>query len=124
MNEVPSGYLELQRQREEARAGMRAEGKTALEAAQAADTRDNYDAAIEGYRRAHQLDPNIQVDALIQRVTDRKLAFGRKRCAEGMTDFSFGNNTAAIPALQDAVRLLPQTDACVAKARGALQQLK
>jgi predicted component of type VI protein secretion system len=123
MNDVPSGYLDLQQRREEARAGMRAEGKAALEAAQGAEAKDNYDAAIAGYRNAHQLDPNIQVDGLIQRVTDRKLAAGRKRCTDGLLDFSLGNNPAALPALQDAVRLLPQTDACAAKARAALQQL-
>ena len=123
MNDVPSGYLDLQQRREEARAGMRAEGKAALEAAQAADAKDNYDAAIAGYRNAHQLDANIQVDALIQRVADRKLAAGRKKCTDGLLDFSLGNNPAATAALQDAVKLLPQTDACSAKARAALQQL-
>jgi pSer/pThr/pTyr-binding forkhead associated (FHA) protein/tetratricopeptide (TPR) repeat protein len=123
MNEVPSGYLELQQRREEARAGMRAEAKAALEAAQAADAKDNYDAAITGYRNARQLDPNIQVEALIQRVTDRKLAAGRKKCTDGLLDFSLGNNPAASAALQEAVRLLPQTDPCYAKARAAMQQL-
>ncbi len=124
MNEVPSGYLDLQQRREDARNGMRAEGKAALEAAQAADARDNYDAAIAGYRNAHQLDPNIQVDALIQRVTDRKLAAGRSKCTQGLLDFSLGNNAAALPALRDAVRLLPQTDPCYATARARLQQLE
>jgi predicted component of type VI protein secretion system len=124
MNDVPSGYLDLQQRREEARAGMRAEGKAALEAAQGADAKDNYDAAIAGYRNAHQLDPSIQVDALIQRVTDRKLAAGRSKCTQGLLDFSLGNNAAALPALRDAVRLLPQTDPCYATARARLQQLE
>jgi tetratricopeptide (TPR) repeat protein len=122
-NEVPNGYLDLQQRRDDARAGMRAEGKAALESAQAADGRDNYDGAIELYRRAHQLDPNIPVDQQIQRATDRKLAAGRKKCTDGLLDFSLGNNAAAIPALQEAVRLLPQSDQCSVKARAALQQL-
>jgi tetratricopeptide (TPR) repeat protein len=122
-NEVPNGYLELQQRREDARNGMRAEGKAALESAQAADGRDDYDGAIELYRRAHQLDPTIQVDPLIQRASDRKLAAGRKKCTDGLLDFSLGNNAAAIPALREAVRLLPQSDQCSAKARTALQQL-
>jgi len=124
MNEVPSGYLELQQRREEARAGMRAEAKAALEAAQAADAKDSYDAAIAGYRNARQLDPSIQIDALIQRVTDRKLAAGRSKCTQGLLDFSLGNNAAANTALLEAVRLLPQSDACSVKARAALQQLQ
>lgn len=123
-NEVPSGYLELQQQREAARAGMRAEGKAALETAQAADARDNYDQAIAGYRNAHQLDPSIQVDALIQRVTDRKLALGRKKCTDGTTDFAIGNTSAAVSELTDALRLLPQSDPCYAKAKDALQKIQ
>jgi tetratricopeptide (TPR) repeat protein len=123
MNEVPSGYLDLQQRRDDARAGMRAEGKSELEAAQAADGRDNFDSAIDHYRRAHQLDPNLQVDQLVQRAADRKAAAGRKKCTDGLLDFSLGNNTAAIPALQEAVRLLPQSDQCSVKARAALQQL-
>ncbi len=123
MNEVPSGYLELQQKRDEARAGMRTEGKAALEAAQAADSRDNYDAAVAGYRNAHQLDPSIQVDALIQRVNDRKLAFARKKCNDGTTDFAIGNTSAALAELQEAVRLLPQSDPCSVKAREYLQKM-
>ena len=123
MNEVPSGYLDLQAKRDEARAGMRAEGKAALDAAQAADGRDNFDAAVDAYRRAHQLDPSIQVDAAIKGVGDRKLTAGKNKCTQGLLDFSLGNNPAAIPALQEAVRLLPPTEPCYAKARAALQQL-
>ncbi|HEU4936783.1 MAG TPA: FHA domain-containing protein [Vicinamibacterales bacterium] len=124
LNEVPSGYLELQAKRDEARAGMRAEGKAALEAAQVADGRDSFDVAIEGYRRAHQLDPSIQVDAAIKGVSDRKLALGRKRCTDGITDFAIGNTSAAITELQEAVRLLPQSDPCFAKAKEALQKIQ
>ena len=124
MNEVPSGYLELQAKRDEARAGMRAEGKAALEAAQAADAKDNFDQAVAGYRNAHQLDPSIQVDAFIQRVTDRKLALGRKKCTDGTTDFAIGNTSAALTELQEAIRLLPQSDPCVAKAKDALQKIQ
>jgi predicted component of type VI protein secretion system len=124
MNEVPSGYLELQAKREEARAGMRADGKAALDAAQAADGRDNFDAAIEAYRRAHQLDPSIQVDAAIKGVSERKLALGRKKCTDGVTDFAIGNTAAATSELQEALRLLPQGDPCYAKAKEALSKIQ
>ena len=124
MNEVPSGYLDLQAKREEARAAMRAEGKAALEAAQVADGRDNFDVAIEAYRRAHQLDPSIQVDAAIKGASDRKLALGRKKCTDGATDFAIGNTAAAISELTEAVRLLPQSDPCFAKAKETLQKIQ
>jgi len=64
-NEVPNGYLDLQQRRDEARAGMRAEGKAELDVAQAADGRDNFESAIDHYRRAHNADPTINVDAAI-----------------------------------------------------------
>jgi tetratricopeptide (TPR) repeat protein len=124
MNEVPSGYLDLQQHRDEARAGMRAEAKAAMEAAQAADGRDNFDAAIEGYRRARQLDSSLQVDGLIQKVNERKLALGRQKCTAGTTDFAIGNTSAALTELREAVRLLPQSDPCYAKASEALQKLQ
>jgi hypothetical protein len=124
MNVVPSGYLDLQQRRAEAHDGMRAQGKAALQDAQTADGRDNYDAAIELYFRAHQLDPTIQVDQLIQGVRDRKLAFGKKTCTVGLVSFALGDNTTALPALEDAVRLLPPADPCYVKAKAALQQLK
>jgi pSer/pThr/pTyr-binding forkhead associated (FHA) protein/tetratricopeptide (TPR) repeat protein len=122
--EVPSGYRELAQKRDEARAGVRAEAKALLDAAQAADKRDNYDTAIDQYRRAHQLDPSLQIDAAVQRVIERKVALGRQKCSEGKVAFSLGDSATAGPALQEAVRLLQGTnDPCYATARDYLQKL-
>ncbi len=121
--DVPSGYLDLAARRDEARAAIRAEAKSALAAAQAAENRGDFDAAIESYRRAHQLDQSIQIDDALQRIADRKLQLGRKRCNDGLTEFSFGNNAAAIPQLQEATRLLSASDPCFAKAKDALQRM-
>ena len=120
---VPAGYLDLAQRREEARNGARAEAKAAFDAGAAAESKNDYDAAIDQYRRAHQLDPSLPTDAAIQRVTDRRIAVGRKRCNDGQLEFTYGNNAAAITAFQDAVRLLPQSDPCYAIARQRLQQL-
>jgi tetratricopeptide (TPR) repeat protein len=122
-SQIPSGYLEWAKHRDEAIAGMRGEAKNAFEAAQAADKADDFDAAINGYRRAHDLDPGIQVDALMQRATQRKLEFGKKRCETGKLEFSYGNNAVAIPALQDAVKFLPPSDPCYGEARQRLQSI-
>ena len=126
--DVPSGYRELQQKRDEARTAIRAEAKTLFDNAQAADGRDNYEAALDGYRRAHQLDQSIQVDALVQRVIERKGAAGKKRCDAGKVAFAFGDSSTATPAYQDAVRLMTGTpaasDPCYATAREYLQKLK
>jgi tetratricopeptide (TPR) repeat protein len=124
MAEVPTGYRDLAQRRAEARAGMRAEAKAAFGAAAAAEKNEDYDGAIGQYRRAHQLDPTIQVDETIQRVNERKVDLGRRKCTEGLAVLALGNATDAIPLLLDAVRLLPQADACSMKARDALQRLR
>jgi tetratricopeptide (TPR) repeat protein len=121
--QVPTGYLDLAQRRDEARTAIRAEAKTIFDAAQTADQKNDFDTALDGYRRAHALDQSLQVDALIQRIMDRKLAIGRKRCNDGQVEFSYGNNAAAIAAFQDAVKYLPQSDACYATAKARLQQL-
>jgi hypothetical protein len=121
--QVPTGYLDLAQRRDEARTAIRAEAKTIFDAAQTADQKNDFDTALDGYRRAHVLDQSLQVDALIQRIMDRKLAIGRKRCNDGQVEFSYGNNAAAIAAFQDAVKYLPQSDACYATAKARLQQL-
>jgi tetratricopeptide (TPR) repeat protein len=121
--QVPSGYLDLAQRRDEARTAIRAEAKRIFDTAQVADQKDDFDTAVDGYRRAHTLDQSLQVDPLIQRIMDRKLAIGRKRCGEGQVQFSYGNNAAAIAAFQDAVKYLPQTDPCYATAKSRLQQL-
>jgi len=121
--DVPSGYLDLAARRDEARAGIRAEAKSALAAAQAAENRGDFDSAIDSYRSAHQLDQSLPVDDALQRVADSKLQLGRKKCNDGLTEFSFGNNAAAIPQLLEATRLLPASDPCFAKAKDALQRM-
>jgi pSer/pThr/pTyr-binding forkhead associated (FHA) protein/tetratricopeptide (TPR) repeat protein len=124
MNEVPSGYLELQQRRDEARAGMRAEGKIALTAAEAAENRGDLDTAWDQVRRARQLDPGPQTDAAAQRISNSRTTLGRKKCDEGKVAFLYRDSATAIPALQEAIRLLPANDPCVATAKEYLQKLK
>jgi tetratricopeptide (TPR) repeat protein len=121
--QVPAGYLDLAQRQEQARSGVRAEAKARFDAARQAENRNDYDAAIEGYRRAHELDPAIPVDGVIQSLNARKAEFGRKRCNEGKLAFSFGDNAKAIPALQEALKYLPANDECAATARQYLKQL-
>jgi len=123
-NDVPSGYRDLQQRRDDARAGVRGEAKSALTAAEAAETRGDLDTAWDQVRRARQIDPNQQVEAAFQRIASSRTAFGRKRCEEGKVAFLYRDTATAIPALQDTIRLLPPNDACVATAKEYLQKLK
>ena len=122
--DVPSGYRELAKHRDEARAGVRAEVKNATDTAQLAENRGDFETALLQYRRARQLDPSPQIDAAIQRVNERRNTLGQKRCKDGDLEFTFSNNAAAIAAYQDVIRLLPQNDPCYATAKARLQQLQ
>ena len=123
-NEVPSGYRDLTQRRDEARAAIRAEGKTALNAAEAAEKAGDLDTAWDQVRRARQLDPGPQTEAVAQRIAGSRAALGRKRCDEGKVAYLYRDSASAIPALQDAIRLLPPNDPCVATAKEYLQKLK
>jgi predicted component of type VI protein secretion system len=123
-NEVPSGYRDLTQRRDEARAAIRAEGKTALNAAEAAEKAGDLDTAWDQVRRARQLDPGPQTEAVAQRIVGSRAALGRKRCDDGKVAYLYRDSASAIPALQDAIRLLPPNDPCVATAKEYLQKLK
>jgi hypothetical protein len=82
------------------------------------------DTAWEQVRRARQLDPGPQTEAVAQRIASTRGALGRKRCDEGKVAFLYRDSASAIPALTDAIRLLPPNDPCVATAREYLQKLK
>jgi len=122
--EVPTGYVELAQRLDAARNGIRDDARRSLDAARAAEERGEFDTAADAYRRAHELDSGIQVDLPLQRMADRKLQIGRRRCSEGQVEFSYGNNAAAVAAFQEVMKLLPQSEPCYAIARDRLAQLR
>ena len=103
----PPGTLELQQHRDEARSALRAEAKAAFASAEAAENKGDFETALEQYRRAHQLDLSLQVDAPIQRVTNAKMTLGRKRCNDGQLEFSYGGSTSAAVAGVSGSRQAP-----------------
>jgi tetratricopeptide (TPR) repeat protein len=122
--EVPDGYLELAQQLAAAHQGIKGEAQNRLDAAQAAESRGDFDAATDAYRRAHELDPEIEIDAQMQRLAENKIKLGRKRCEAGKLEYSYGTNrAAAIAAFQEVVKLLPPSDPCYAIAQERLRQL-
>ena len=122
--EVPSGYLELAQRLEAARSGIKDDARRSFDAARTAEDRGDFDTATDAYRRAHDLDPSIQVDLPLQRIADQKLRLGKAKCEEGKVEFSYGNNAAAAAAFQEVIRLLPQSDPCYAIAKDRLAQLR
>ena len=122
--QVPDGYLELAQRLDAARNVIKDEAKKSFDAAQAAENRGDFDAATDGYLRARELDPGIQIDERVRRIADQKLLLGRRKCSEGQLDFSYGTNpAAAIAAFQEVIKLLPPSEPCYAIARDRLKQL-
>ena len=88
--EVPSGYRELAQKRDEARAGIRTEGKTALAAAEAAGKAGDMDTAWDAARRARQLDPGPQTDAVVQRIAGNRAARAERSATKAKSHSSTG----------------------------------
>ena len=129
-NDVPPNFLDLAQRRDELAKAMQTDARNALTNAQAIDRAvtekaEEYDTAAGFYRRAHELDPTIQVDAAIARLNEKRVAVGTDKCKRGMAAFALGNNASAQPLLQDAVKLLTvsPSDSCYAEARQALQRI-
>jgi hypothetical protein len=121
--EVPTGYLELAQRRADARDGIKQQAATALELAQSAEKAGEFEAAIDGYRRAHSLDASMRIDGALQRIQEQKIGRGRKRCDEAKVAFSYGENAAAVAAFQDVLELLPPSDPCHTLAADRLKQM-
>jgi tetratricopeptide (TPR) repeat protein len=89
------------------------------------EKRDEYDKAIQEFRRAHDTDPNtFTVDADIKRVTEKKTALGLKRCEEGNANFLLKRNAPALQAYEEVLRLLPSDHTCFAQAKERVALLK
>lgn len=117
--DVPNGYLDLAAKRDEARSGIRGEAKGLFSKAQAAESRGDFDVAVEYYRRAHTLDQSLQVDDAIQRI----IAAVKPKCESATVELSFDSrNQAALATLQMAVKVLPPSDKCAATARERLKK--
>jgi tetratricopeptide (TPR) repeat protein len=124
MNDVPSGYLDLQQHRDEARTGMRNDAKAALTSAESAESRGELDSAWDQIRRARQLDAsNPQVESTFQRIQNARFELGRTKCNEGTVAKIYGQTTKAVAAFSEAVKLLQgSSDPCLPVARDYLQK--
>jgi len=129
-SQVPSDYLDLAQRRDELAKAMVTEAKGAFNNAQIVDRNtvdrpEDFEAAAANYRRAHDLDPTISIDAQIRALTQRRIAAGEDKCKKGKLEFALANNAGAAPLLQDALKLLSvaPTHPCIEEARQKLEKI-
>jgi tetratricopeptide (TPR) repeat protein len=128
--QVPADYRELAQRREDLARAMATDAKNALQNAQIVDRNlvdkaEDFDAATALYRRAHDLDPSISIDAALRQLNQRRIAAGQAKCTKGKVEYAVGNNAGAAPLLQDAVKLLSvsTSDSCYEEARQILLKI-
>ena len=114
---VPAGYLDLDANLAAARKGLRTSAQSIRTRAGELEKAGNWDAALREYRRAHDADPDLSVDADIKRVTDQKVRAGEEACEAGRRAYAVGNVEGYRTAYQRAFALLPQGHECYETAR-------
>lgn len=88
------------------------------------EARDEWEKAIQDYRRAHEIHPEVVVELDIKRVNDKKTLAGEKKCAEGRANYAVRLNAVALQAYEEALRLLPTDHACYPEAKDRVALLK
>jgi predicted component of type VI protein secretion system len=118
------GYKDAAQQRAAAQNGLRNEATRAYQSGQAAEQRQEWNAAIQGYQRARALDASRDVSADVARVVDLKAKAGQAACANGDAAFTLSHNSDAATSYQKVLELLPTSDPCYARAKQRLQIIR
>jgi tetratricopeptide (TPR) repeat protein len=114
-------YLDVASKLTEARKAAAAQ---ALTEAHDFDNKNDYDQAIQAFRRAGTLDRDARVDDDIKRVQDKKTQAGVKACDEAKNAYAFNRRQEALQLYQQVVRLLPAEHPCAVLAKDRIAGLK
>jgi tetratricopeptide (TPR) repeat protein len=120
---VPQGYRELAQRRGEARSGLKDEANRNYTQGLLAEQRSDWNAAIDRFQRAHELDPARDISPDLARINEQKLKLGRQLCNDGLASFSLAKNADAAEKLTKAIELLPSSEPCYVKAKEALVRI-
>ena len=118
------GYKDAPQQRAAAQSALRNEAARAYQNGQAAEGRQDWNAAIQGYQRARALDASRDVSADVARVVDLKAKAGQAACANGDAAFILSHNSDAATSYLKVLELLPTSDPCYARAKQRLQIIR
>jgi tetratricopeptide (TPR) repeat protein len=113
-------YLDVASKLSEARKGAAAHASAE---AREFEAKNDYDHAIDAFRRAAAVDPDTRVDDDIKRVQEKKTQAGLKACDEAKNAFAFNRPQQALLLYQQVLRLLPADHVCSATAKERIAQL-
>ena len=117
-------YLDAAERRDDARQRAKDEGTRLFDNGRQAAERNDWNAAIEAFRRAHEQDPSLPTDAEIERINDAKKQAGSEACSNGDAQYLLRRNADAKIWYQKVLDLLPQTDECYQRAKERLAEIR
>lgn len=121
---VPAGYMDLAQRRADARTGIKDEAARVYATGKQAEQQADFNTALQRFQHAHDMDASIDITADVARLNDQKLKLGHQACQSGDANFVLGHNQDAAVQYQRVLDLVPESDACYAKARQRLAQIK
>ena len=121
---VPAGYLDLAQRRADARAAIKDEATRVYATGRQAEQQGDLNTALQRFQHAHEMDASIDITPDIARLNDQKVKLGHQACQTGDANFALGHNQEAAVQYQRVLDFLPEADACYAKAKQRLAQIK
>jgi FHA domain-containing protein len=124
IRDAGSHYLDAAQRRDDARRRAKEEGAKFFDTGRQALERNDWNAALEAFRRAHEEDPSLPTDAEIDRITDAKRQAGQEACSNGDAQYLLKRNADAKVWYLKVLELLPQADECYQRAKERLAEIR
>ncbi len=118
--EATNRYLDIASKLSEARKGASAQ---AMNEAREAESKNEYDQAIQALRRAAAADPDPKIDDDLRRVGEKRTQAGLKACDDGKNAYAFNRPQQALQFYQQVVRWLPPDHPCTVTAKERIAAL-
>jgi tetratricopeptide (TPR) repeat protein len=120
VREAGNRYLDAAAKLTEARKGAAAQ---AIAEARDAESKNDYDQAVQALRRAAAADPDPRIEEDLKRIGEKRMQAGLKACDDGKNAYAFNRPQQALQFYQQVVRLLPPDHPCTVTAKERIAAL-
>ena len=114
VDEAGVRYRDVDRRLDE---GRRREAARTYAAAHEFEKAGDLERALSDYRHVFELDPSLNVQGDIARVTDARIREAATSCEEGNSLFAYNHLQEALRKYESALKVLPPDHACAIRAR-------